>query len=104
VGDHGGTGATFKRAIERGNLVVAEITARELGRLDLADALELTALIALHDLERGRRAAMRWLRWWLGARKPTLEETTMVVGCLAALGGPGHRGALAALRALVPAE
>src|SRR5262245_5378862 len=35
----------FKRAIERGNLVVAEATAREVGRLTLTEALELTALI-----------------------------------------------------------
>jgi len=36
----------FRRAIERGNLVVAEIEAREVGQLDLGEALELTALVA----------------------------------------------------------
>lgn len=84
--------------IERGNLVVAEVTARELGRLDLADALKLTALMALRDLERGRRAAMRWLRWWLESRSPSLEETAIVVALLAALGGAGHLTAVSALR------
>jgi hypothetical protein len=98
VADHTNARVTFARAVERGNLVVAEITARELGRLDLKDALELTALIAVHDRDRGRRAAMRWLRWWLGAREPTLDETLVVVACLGALGGPGHQRALSALR------
>jgi hypothetical protein len=98
VADHTNARVTFARAIERGNLVVAEITARELGRLDRGDALELTAVIALHDRDRGLRAAMRWLRWWLGAREPTLDETAVVVSCLAALGGPGHAVALSTLR------
>jgi len=40
--------------LERGNLVAAELAARELGDIPLTDALELTALIALHDPERGR--------------------------------------------------
>ena len=34
--------AIFKRAIERGNVVVAEMTARELGRLSLDESLALT--------------------------------------------------------------
>jgi hypothetical protein len=38
--------AIFKRAIENGNLVVAEMTARQLGRLTLEDSLALTALVA----------------------------------------------------------
>jgi hypothetical protein len=36
----------FKRALERGNLMGAEATAKELPRLGLADALELTLLMA----------------------------------------------------------
>ena len=39
-------GTIFKRAVERDNLIIAESTARELGRLTLAEALELTALVA----------------------------------------------------------
>jgi hypothetical protein len=101
VADHTSARVAFERAIEHGNLVVAEITARELGRLDLSDALELTALIALRDRVRGNRAAMRWLRWWIGSREPTLDETALVVGTLAALGGPAHAAAVQALRALV---
>jgi hypothetical protein len=62
VGDHTNARVTFRRALERGNLVVAEITARDLGGLDLKDALELTALIALRDRPRGQRAGARWLQ------------------------------------------
>jgi transposase InsO family protein len=41
---------TFNRAIERGNLLVAEATAREIGKVSLGEALELVALIAQHAL------------------------------------------------------
>src|SRR5690348_8814836 len=36
--------SVFKQAIERGNLLIAEMTAKELGRLTLADALDLLVL------------------------------------------------------------
>jgi hypothetical protein len=57
----------LRRALERGNLVVAEIEAREVGQLDLGEALELTALVALRDRERGRgfeisRGCLGWSR------------------------------------------
>jgi hypothetical protein len=39
--------AIFQRAIERGNLLVAETTLREIGRVTLTEALQLTALIAV---------------------------------------------------------
>jgi hypothetical protein len=36
----------FRRALEHDNLVLAEVTAREFGRVTIAEALELTALVA----------------------------------------------------------
>ena len=36
----------FRRALERGSLLVAEATAREVGVIALDEALELTALVA----------------------------------------------------------
>jgi hypothetical protein len=36
----------FRRALDRGNLLAAEATAKEIGRLSLSEALELTLLIA----------------------------------------------------------
>ena len=71
----GSARSVFKRAIERGNVVVAEIAARELGRLDLSEALELTALIAKRDPRvRGRRASARWLRSWSSSRYSRSES------------------------------
>jgi len=77
----------LQRAIERGNVVVAEITARELGGLGLPEALELTALIAMKDWERARRASARWLARWIGEHpRATLDEALVVAGLLAGLG------------------
>jgi hypothetical protein len=39
-------------ALERDNLVLAEVTAREIGCVTIVEALELTALITPFDLER----------------------------------------------------
>jgi hypothetical protein len=36
----------FKRAVERKNLLLAEVTAREIGRVDLQEALSLVLLVA----------------------------------------------------------
>jgi hypothetical protein len=49
----------FRRALERGNLLVAEATAREVGRISLAEALELTFLIAQKEPGRHPRVAAR---------------------------------------------
>ena len=54
--------AIFKRAIENGNVLVAEMTARELGRITLAEALALTVLVIEKDPGRRSRYAVRWLR------------------------------------------
>jgi hypothetical protein len=75
-------------------LIVAEQTAREVGHVDLREALELCALMATHDRERGMRAGTRWLGRWLGqADGPPVDEVAMVAAGLAALGGPGHKAA-----------
>jgi hypothetical protein len=47
--------AIFKRAIERGNLVVAEASAREAARLTLEEALSLVFLYAEKDPAGTRR-------------------------------------------------
>jgi hypothetical protein len=61
-------------------------------------ALELTALIALRDRERGARYAVRWLARWLNETSPGSDEAAFVAAALQALGGPAHHRALAALR------
>jgi hypothetical protein len=86
-------------ALEHGNLMPAEATASQIGQVELSEALELTALIALHDAERGHRAALRWVQRWL-AETPnvTVGAVSLAAGCLRELGGVHHHRALAALR------
>ena len=60
----------FQTAIERGNIVMAEAAARELGRIiTLHEALQLTALVAEKDPKRRSRFRVRWLRWLLKDRR-----------------------------------
>ena len=93
--------AIFKRAIENGNLPVAEVTARELGRITLAEALELTALVAERDPDRGLRFCVRWLRRLLDEDETiTPAQAALAASALAALGGPGHNDAFGILAAV----
>jgi hypothetical protein len=96
--------AIFQRAIERGNLPVAEVTAREMGKVTLAEALELVALIAFKDPRRHGRAGARWMRLYLDEDDSAgLDDVVFVAGCLSALGGRKHAAAVAALRAVANA-
>src|SRR3954447_19429594 len=93
--------AIFQRAIARANLMVAETVAREIGRISLLEALELTALIALKDPRRRSRVAARWLLRFLEEHdQATIEEAVFAAGALSALGGPGHDEAHSALAAV----
>jgi hypothetical protein len=89
----------FRRALDRGNLLVA--TAKEIGRLSLDEALELTLLIAREDPRRHPRVAARWLRRYLDeSLDVTIEEAAMVATSLAALTGRGGETAVETLRAM----
>ena len=50
----------FTRAIQQRKLFAAEMAARELRGLSLADALELVILIAAQRPDRLERAVVRW--------------------------------------------
>lgn len=93
--------AIFQRAIERQNLVVAEVTAREMGRVTLEEALWLTALVALRDPRRRSRFAVRWLARFLAECDATIEEVSLAASALSTFGGPGHDDAGIALVAMV---
>ena len=81
--------------------MVAEATAREVGVIDLREALELTALVAERDRPRSERYTVRWLSRYLdSANAATIDDVAFVAACLAALGGPRHAEALAVLRAV----
>jgi hypothetical protein len=91
----------FRRALEHENLLVAEATAKEIGRISLAEALELTVLIAREDPRRHKRVAARWLlRYLEELPEATIEEAAMAATCLAALGGDRHAEATRTLRSI----
>jgi hypothetical protein len=88
----------FRRAVEQGNLILAEGMARELGPITLAEALDLTVLVL--QKEPGRRSGytVRWLRRLLEERpQTTIEEAALAASSLAALAGPAHAQAYAVL-------
>jgi hypothetical protein len=76
------------------------VTAREIGRVTIAEALELTALVARKQPHRYGRFAARWLCLYLEEHeKATLEEVALLVSNLRSLATPqDHARALAILR------
>ncbi len=75
-----------------------------MGRISLAEALELTALVAVKDWRRLDRFATRWLQRYLEETGASLADAAVAVGCLSALGGPRHDEALVALRGMAEAQ
>jgi hypothetical protein len=66
--------------------VLAEVTAREIGRVTIAEALELTALVARKQPERYGRFAARWLCVYLEEHeKATLKDVALLVSNLQSL-------------------
>ncbi len=80
--------------------MLAEVTAREIGRVTIAEALELTALVARKQPHRYSRFAARWLCVYLEEHeKATLEDVVLLVSNLRSLASPtDHTSALAILR------
>jgi hypothetical protein len=72
--------AIFSRAIERGNVVVAEMAARELGRISLAEALELVCLYATAEPAKFERAALRWHIRFVTESSPSLLRAQIASG------------------------
>jgi hypothetical protein len=75
----------FTRAINRGHVQAAEMAAREMGGLSLADALSLCELLAKADPTRFERAALRWLQRFIDERLPPLTEVALAASALAEL-------------------
>jgi hypothetical protein len=76
------------------------VTAREIGRVTIAEALELTALVARKQPDRYSRFAARWLCLYLDEHeKATLEDIELLVSNLRSVANPNdHASALAILR------
>lgn len=85
VTSKGSAHGRFSRAVRRRQLLAAETAARELGRLSLEDALELTLLMARHGDRRHRPAAVRWLGRYILERGPSLPRVASVLAALAQL-------------------
>jgi len=82
----------FRRALERGNLVLAQVTAREIGRVTIAEALELTALVGRKQPARyGRLAARRLCLYLEEHEKATLEDVELIVFNLRSPPAAGER-------------
>jgi hypothetical protein len=75
----------FERAIHRGHVQAAEMAAREMGGLSLADGLLLCELLAKADPARYERAALRWLERFIEERLPPLIEVVLAASALADL-------------------
>lgn len=73
---------------------------RELGRISLAEALELTILIAQKEPKRLPKVAVRWLQRYLEEQEARLDEVALVVSALSALAGEHRAEAVRVLRAL----
>jgi hypothetical protein len=75
----------FQRAIHRRDVQAAEMAAREMGGLSLAEALLLCELLAKADPSRYERAALRWLQRFIDERSPPLTEVALAASALAEL-------------------
>ena len=80
--------------------MLAEATAREIGWVTIAEALELTALVARKQPHRYGRFAARWLCLWLEEHeKATLDDVALLVSNLRSLtSSKDHGSALATLK------
>jgi hypothetical protein len=93
--------ASFQRALKRRNVLMAVAAAKDLPQLSLADALELTVLVARKDPRRHPRDASRWLLRYLEADPhATIEEAVLAASSLIALTGVAHQEAAQTLRAM----
>jgi hypothetical protein len=75
----------FQRAIHARHVENAEMAAREMGSVSLADALLLCELLASTDPKRYERAALRWLQRFIDERLPPLTEVALAAAALAEL-------------------
>jgi hypothetical protein len=91
----------YRRAIERKNLMGAEMLLREMGSVSLDEALDYVALLAELRPAKAPRAAVRWHgRLETEAPMLTLPESALALAALIAL-CQGDREALGLLRRLV---
>jgi hypothetical protein len=90
----------FRKALDRGNVTEALSATSELQFVSLAEALELTLLLAEEDPEKYDRAAARWnARFLQEVPHVDLRESLAVLALLLAI--PANRLAASALADLL---
>jgi len=94
VTSQGSASARLQRACDRGQVLQAEMAAREMGRLSLIHALALVVLYARTGSPKFEPAAVRWLaRLALEGREVRLNELQLAAAALACLRGRRHERA-----------
>ena len=89
----------FRRALDRGNVTEALSAVSELQFVGLAEALELTLLLADGEREKYERAALRWhVRFGYETKNVDISESQAVLALLTAI--PANRLAAASLAEL----
>jgi len=89
-----------KKALQRGNVLATLGATRELPQISLADALELTILVARKDPSRHQRMAARWLQRYLEEHPEATieEEAALAAFSLLALTSASYQEAARTLR------
>ena len=86
VAAQGSPRSRFRRAIDAQSVLLAELSAREMRHVDLADALELVLLYGNESDPKYERAACRWLgRLAAEQQDVTLGQLQLAASALAAL-------------------
>jgi hypothetical protein len=85
----------FRKAIEGRWVFHAELAAREVGNLTLAEALELVALYAETEPAKFEKAALRWHARFVTEAKPSLLQAQIALAALSELRSGGEPAALA---------
>jgi hypothetical protein len=75
----------FQRALQRRDIVAAEMAAKEMGQLSLIDALSLVACYARTGSPKFERAAVRWLVRLSEERDASLRDVRLAAECLEVL-------------------
>ena len=99
VASQGSAYMRFRRALDRGNVTEAFSAAGELQFVGVAEALELTLLLADGEDAKYERAALRWhARFAYETKHVDIRESVAVLALLTAI--PANRLAAAALAEL----
>src|SRR4051794_26293385 len=97
----GGAYSQFRRALARGNFIVAWGLAAEIPAVSLADALQLLLLARdAGERERFDRAAVRWHALLCLENRLSVQEAVLALSAVNALSGAGAAAAAHALGAV----